>query len=301
MALSGVLSAIRELILDTDSIPTNSALRQKEYSSRFPLLSSEEIEDLAKIPGEKIKIYTRTVFNGEAKTLRNHFSLTLGLLKQAWPKIFQNDFDQTQLVKMLHRCRPWKSNTTAALAENFRWFLLQAEPRLTQETPALADTSLIELRTIEVRRHADDQIEAANGLQIADLAPLTVAQTLALKCQVPNCARFETFEHDVITALNNFRKNPDNLPTIIKTKVFACGSRNSDRLARWVVAPKEIYQFLAARERAKPFLFEELAEVFVTHCAAGMGEQEAFRNLLEVAGRLIGNGGVVIDSQASAR
>src|SRR5690606_16960159 len=72
MALHAVLSAVRQILLDFDTLPASAHARMSLYRERFKDLSTEEVEDLARIPSEKLAIYQETIFVGESNILRNH-------------------------------------------------------------------------------------------------------------------------------------------------------------------------------------------------------------------------------------
>ena len=284
MALAGVLSAIRTLILDVDQFPSDVASRQKKYCSLFPELTQTEIEDLAKIEPDRIKTYTTSIFAGEANILKNHFKVTLALLTNIWPKVYSEELNYTQLTRKLHNLRPWKSNLTVDLASNFYQFLLNDVPELIEASNILQHIADLELTTLEIRRAEDDSNEVSVVHPYVFDENLQVSEFLSLNFSVPSCVRLKKYPYDVVQIYKEFnlekREPAANLPEQL---TFALGSRNQKKFVRWKVVPEVIFDALKLKSSAT---LSELAEVFVSASNTEQSEAEVFAQFLELVAAL---------------
>ena len=98
MALAGVLSAMREIILDAPELPEDQTARLKVFEKSFPQLTPSEREDLSKISPEKFGIYTTSIFVGEKNIIANNFPMTVKVLETYWPSESEGKFSLFKLT-----------------------------------------------------------------------------------------------------------------------------------------------------------------------------------------------------------
>lgn len=245
MALQHVLSAMRTLILDTETIPADVSARTVAYQNWFPELSAHETEDLAKIQPEKLKIYTATIFTGEAKIVRNHFKMCTAILESAWPAVYNQAFRPGLFARKVHSLRPWQSYETQAFVNTVRDVLCQDLPGLLEHTPALADLARLEALVVEIKRHPDEALRDGR-LGMQEVFASTVEDLLALNVHVPGSHRFAAFDFDVVSSFQRFHGNDRKLAVPeTASKTYAIGYRSAGNQARWHVISESFYAALA--------------------------------------------------------
>ncbi|MEZ4753007.1 MAG: hypothetical protein R3A13_01690 [Bdellovibrionota bacterium] len=294
MALAGVLSAIKELVLDAPTLPDSLTDRQALYADRFSSLSKEEIEDLAKIDPEKLGIYTMTIFKGEKSGLNNHFKMTLGLLKRNWSKLNSTPYNEFELVKQLHKVRPWKSNKFRDLAENFKIFLLEDQPKYKENIPELSDVLSYETTVMDTRRFKNAGLEAKDSLQVKALSEMKVPDLLKLHYQVPSYNHFLQFSYDIISAGIYQKKEKTLIQTFNQGNQFAICSRNIELITRWTELPEVFWNTLKSNERSKNYELSELADLADEIMPDAKNEEELFANFFAYIAKLVERGAVII-------
>jgi len=296
MALAGVLSAMRELILDFDEIPATEGERIKAYRKLFPALEIEEVEDLAKIPGEKWGTYTSSIFNGEREVLRNRFNITLTVLEKNWQAVFGEVFNSYRVIRQLHKARPWKSSVTQALGENFCIFISEELSELVVQAPEIESVARLELLNLSIRRDLDDASGGPrDSIDREQFGRLTVAEVMDLGFTIPSCVKFEIFEFDAVEAYHYFYRHEELLPDTVEEKtVFGAGARNSDNCPRWLEVTEGVFTFLDGLDRSVPERLSSLAEAYLEDCADGITEEDVFVGMLEQVVNLVETGVIVV-------
>ena len=295
MALAGVLSAIKELVLDAPLLPNSQEERETLYKEKFLTLSSEEIEDLAKIKPEQLGTYTMTIFNGEKSGLNNHFLMTLALLKRHWSKLSDKPYNEFELVKELHKVKPWKSSKFRDLAENFKIYLLEDEDKFRKEIPELFDTVIFETTVMDTRRHLNtDGLEAKDSLTLAEISEMTVPELLGLSYQIPAYNHFLNFSHDMVATKNHFKKGKELPEEIIKTNQFAICSRNIRMISRWTAVPELLWLNLKDQERNTKKELAELADIADELFPDAENEEVLFAKFMEQIAALVNHGALIL-------
>ena len=289
MPLAGMLSAMRELLLDQVEAPKDLKGRCAVFASRFPSLTPEEIEDLAKMPGEKLAIYTQTVFAGERSTLRNHFPVTFALLRRA----LGENFDGMKLVRQLHAARPWKSYLTKGLASNFAEYLAHDRPDLVDAVPYLPEVARLEMLQLDAARAPDPEPESF--VSPSALNTLSVEDLMLKQWLLAPSAQIAEFSFDVISFRTKFyeadRALPDEPPVAAET--LAVGARNRRCAVRWKRIERGEFEFFrsALEARSTPFSSEDLAVAYIEDKEGD--ERELFAQFLEELSKLLENGVLV--------
>ena len=289
MPLAGVLSAMRELLLDQFEAPNDFVGRCAAFATRFPSLSSEEVEDLAKMPSEKLAIYSQTVFAGERSTLRNHFPLCFALIRQA----LGDQFDGLKLVRELHAKRPWRSYLTRGLTHNFAEYLAQDRPDLLADVPYLAEVARLEMRQLDAARAPEP--ECGELVRPSDIASLSVEELMLKRWVLAPSVQLDQFEYDVISYRIEFFERDRALPVEAPKQVplLAVAGRNRRSVVRWhCVEPGEFGFIAAALEHPRqPFSSEDLAAAYIEDIEGD--ERELFARFITELSVLIEHGVVL--------
>ncbi len=293
MALAAVLSAVRELILETDRIPEDEFGRRAEYRERFPALSPLEIEDLAKIVPQKIRTYTSTIFNGEKNILRDLFSGTIALLKSQWKKCYGTPFDLFEFTKDLNRKCPWHGNATVVLAEGLVRYIQEHRPEIVREAPEILDIMKFELFSMKIRRLAEARHEQVLSSRDS-LSKLTVAELMALRFKLNPPYAFVRFDHNVIGELQSYYRD-DFFPAVLERRPqYSVVSRNSHNRLRWRELSAQLFEFLNSIGPSESRTLEELALVFAALNPTLPSEQELFTGFITLILGLMDDGVVVV-------
>lgn len=282
MSLHGVLSAMREIILDIDPIPATLEKRQVLYKERFPELSEHELEDLAKIEAERFATYTTSIFSGEKGILKNHFSLTLGFLKKHWNKVYGTELIEFEFIRALHKARPWRSYTTEFLLNCFLEYLEGDLINFHSNFPQVLDLAMLEYSSYVIKRHHDDPISPKDNISLESLKSLTVDELLSRKGFVPTCVQIKTFEHDVVKVFQACHLEGIELPErIAKTQIFAMGGRNAENYVRWTEVSEAVHQLFSSAGNGNFIDLSALAEAVISEAPATVGEEALFVAFLE--------------------
>jgi hypothetical protein len=294
MALSEFLSAVRVLIMDMDALPETVEERREQYSKLFPSLSVDEVSDLSKVPPEKFRQYTSTIFYGERGMVSNHLPISLKVMQESWQEVFGRPFRLYSVIKELHRAFPWKSNRTIEFVKNFERYVNSEElTSLVEREPSLPDLVRLEMAALRIKRFPDEELSSRDSLAREKIAALTVEELLSLHCCVPESAEFLEFNYDVVSTLSYFRANGRQLPEEIKRRrVWAAGGRARSLFPGFVEISEKEKAFLSSLPRKIPMTLEELAGGVVSQ-EEGESEEEVFARFLELVVSL-GDVGAVI-------
>ena len=280
MALSGVLSALRELILDEPALPESFEARVELFARSFPTLTEDEREDLAKIHPQQLRAYTGTIFAGERSVLRRRFPLTFALLESQWEQHFSEPFNRIALVKKVHSFRPWTDNKTAGLAKAFVEYLSVARSDLQEIYPHLCDVASLEFHSMMIARRKEPTLPAI--LSEDTISRMTVSELLSTGCAVPHNMRQEKFDFAVLSYRNAFFANDKTLPQFPeKRMVCAVGARNRFNAVRWLEVPESVYELLDECKPYQSISISELADSFLADQSnPQVEEMEQFREFL---------------------
>lgn len=288
MPLAGMLSAMRELLLDRVEAPQELTARCAAFASRFPSLTAEEIEDLARMPSEKLAIYTQTVFAGERSTLRNHFPLSFALIRRE----LGEQAVGLALVQSLHAARPWKSYLTRGLTHNFVQYLTHDRPDLLSRIPYLADVAQLEVKHLDAARAVDPQ--EGELLLGVSLTSLNVEELMLKRWQLAPSVQLAEFGYDVIRYRKDFFEADRCLPAEepVQIPVLAVAARNRRCAVRWHPVQPGEFAFLQERlASAERFTSEDLAAAFIEDQEGD--ERELFSRFFTELSTLLENGVLV--------
>lgn len=294
MSLAGTLSAVRELILDVDQIPDEINARRLLYSNRFQALSSDEIEDLARIEPEQVAAYTRCIYNGQFSTVAAHFPATLALLQTAWSSSGRGRWSGREFMRALHRSFPWRGNTTLALCENLVRFISSALADIATANPYILAAANFEIEQLKLKRAINEK-QIGSRMQPSRLSALTVEQLLALKVRrsAPSILLEAEFDlREFVRALKAGEKC--ELPPMPK-RVLLLGFRAPDFSVRWLELPP--YWLELARNAAEtPIALYEFAKVTFEQRGTEVDEHRALIDALEVLLPLLREGALLTEA-----
>lgn len=236
MPLNDILSAMRALILDADDGPTDPAARRAWIGERFPTLTATEADDLASVPAERFGVYTETIFAGERSMLRWAFPMSMAAIgrmlgeQDASQPIGHLQYD---LVRDLHRFRPWQSHSIRDLARGFRAFVGEKRGDLLETWPGLADLIAFEQAELEVFYAADAPLVA---LRPDEWSGMSVEALLMSAIVIPTHVEIIEVRFDAIALRRQWRIDeslPDGWPAD-EPSYFACGRDPDSLQCRWI-------------------------------------------------------------------
>jgi hypothetical protein len=231
MSLESFLSAFKQLILENELLPEKLEDRRCYYKIKFPLLNDLEVEDLAKLQPNQIRIYTGTIFRGELVVLERRLPLTFKAIKREWGESGNsNKFDPFCMLVEAQKKFPWKSHATKDLVQSFIKYLLN----YVEETPELywmVDLARLEASIAEVKRSSILHYNSA--IDINTVEKLLVQDILKLKLRMQHDIQFFTSKFD----LNQIRHSLKNdlmqgLPAATENENHYLISRNSKLFPR---------------------------------------------------------------------
>jgi hypothetical protein len=200
MALSAMLSAIRTLILDHDPPQGAEPERREELARRFPGLTSDELDDLAAIPPPRLRVYSETIFAGERGLLEWACPVSLAAvvaLRQAQGDARDAGELGYEVVREMHRFRPWRRASVRELAANFQDWLGACGGSLTRAWPGLLDLVDYERTDTDVYYAADPPHQPFTPADTQGLAGLSVEELLAQPLVRPGLVALRRYAYDV--------------------------------------------------------------------------------------------------------
>lgn len=296
MPLAGVLSALREIILDIPELPGDIAGRKKFYRERFSSLTQDEVDDLAKADPQRFAIYTTSIFQGQRGVLERRFPLSYALVARTWPRVSQDPFSGVELVRDFHAKRPWRSSRISELAKNFVDFLRFDCPSLVKRCDYLPDVAQYEYQSLLVARRAlDDPQPFAASCALKSLQQLTVDELLERNFTVSKLTAFESFKFDIISYQVSFAQNDWKLPadSAKKQNTLAVASRDRQNDVHWTALGKEVFDFFKSIPAGEKRAIGDFAEQYVASCA-GESEEETFRAFMQLFYGLVNHGALLL-------
>ena len=164
----------------------------------------EEREDLAKIPPERLKLYTTSIFAGERNVLKGKFPISFKLLERAHLQQGKR-FDALEFVRGVHQRRPWQSDKVGDLAANFASFLLDDSQGLLEEIPGFRDMVELEFASFGVPRALSDSVTPAHGVDLAGESALSLDKILEMSGFVPSYVQGRNFQYNVTEVYRRYK------------------------------------------------------------------------------------------------
>lgn len=284
MALANVLSAMREMILNDLDIPSDPTIRLESLKNRFSLLSTAELEDLADISPQQLKIYTKTIYAGEASSIGQHFPITVALLSSVWQNIYGRPFNAFEFAKLLHQKREWKGYLTEQLCRNVVTYLKEDAPEIQKEIPVIGDVSTFEFVALCLTRAPNEQWMAQDSIGIDEINTLTVDEMMERDFIIPENIALLHCQFDVISLSRFFYSHGRSLPedSFQGGKFWIAGGRDKKLNARFTYIDQPIFSYLQRFPRGKKLLISDFAEQFlesrsdenIPQAEDGLGDRE---------------------------
>jgi hypothetical protein len=292
MALAAVLSAMRSIILDAPKLPVDETARRSFYREQFPELSDFEVADLAKMQPNRLAIYTRSIFTGEAGILKNFFRMTIAVIERAQQRRSQ-PLKLRDAVQRMHSLFPWKTKTTEGLVESFERFLAHEAFELGEQRELIREIAAFERHIFYARRLPWDERSPDTHFRIERLHSLTVGEVLSMNYALPTTTSFGTFHWDIPAAHAAFKRDgvlPEQLEARALHLVF---SRDSAHYIHWTKVPESVFAHLSSGDDTNRAL-GDLAETFVASYPAGSDEAQMFSDFLKLIDTLVSSGAIVL-------
>ena len=297
MALAGMLSAMREIILDLREIPNEPSARRALYQRRFPALSSAEIEDLAAIPHTGWRTYTNSIFAGERNLLARYFEVSLALLKQRWESFAPTPFDAFEFTRAVHDARPWRGRTSASLAQCFLDYLTIDRRDIIGAYPEIGEMARLEIIAPELRHAPNDRFSIHDSPTLSRITAMTVGELLTFEYYLPTALRFRTFQIDAPEIRREYYRSGALPKAIPRQETHAIASRNGDGFVRWISVEEPLYRYLDTQPRAERLPLETLATAYVGSWRSDSSEELMFQGFLSFIERCLDSGALVILSR----
>lgn len=300
MALADFLSAIRELILDDGVVGATAADRRRALESRFPRLSSDQLDDLAGISPARLQVYTDLIFAGERSTLEWVYPVSLAVIGRLRADAGDRQpprLADFELVRALHRFRPWTSNSQRQLAADFEAFLRTERGEWLASWPGLGDLLEFERAELEVFYGEDVAHEQFTTAVAESLMGLSVEALMSRSVVVPPYVAVRLFRYDVPALVSQFRNEP-RLPEVLPGPSecpAACGRNGISLLPEWTRLETREHAALLPMPRGESIALNELAAAFLEAGEEGAeSEEAAFGAFFAFLHRMLGSGVVLL-------
>lgn len=289
MALAGVLSAFRQLVLDGIELPASREERLALYRERFPGLSAEEAEDLSKMEPERLALYSTSVFSAEGSLIQGAFPLTVAIVRSVWPEGW-GEFSASSLAQRVHRVAPWSGIHSPSLGECFLEFITRECRGMQREAPWLEESAALEQAMLEIRKAPDEPLRPQPASALDGLSAGTVAELLAQPMLVPRLVRVAALSWRMLAVRAALLESGD-LRVPQRGHCILIGGRPHDFGVTWVEAPEAVAEIFSARRGAQ-VLLSELADAFVATAGCG-SEEDDFRRFHDMVRSLVSAGCLV--------
>lgn len=297
MALAGVLSAVRELILDDVAIPANQDERRTAYRERFSTLSADEIDDLAKMDPQRLGIYTTSVFSAESSILKNYFPCTMAIVEKHYEDAIGTPFDSFRFCRAIHATFPWRGIHSDGLGRCFLNYLSSCCAGLLVKEPALLEMAALEQASLEIRKAPNGSYRAQPGLMSEIIATMTVDALLETPIIVPQLVHRLDCHFQVRYARSYFLSHDRTLPDCIAEGACSLvGGRPADYGSAWEEVPSSLADLIISlQSESDPAQrsISALASRFV-ECVPEAAESEVFNDFIKMLGTLVQAGVVVV-------
>ncbi|MBW7905073.1 MAG: hypothetical protein LC135_06495 [Phycisphaerae bacterium] len=314
MALAGVLSAIRQLVLDGPPPGGDAVQRRADLAQRFPGLAPRELDDLAAIPPERIRVYTRLVFAGECSLLEWACPLSLAamhaLAREAGDRRSPRELG-LELVHRMHAHRPWRSPSVRELVANFQAFVRERCADPLARWSGLADLVDFERTETEVFYAADTPLAPVSAAQLGQMTAMSVGELLECRVARPAYVALRRYGFDVAAFAEQYRgvrplpsaPDPPSRPWLA-----ACGRAAESGAPTWMTmnGPAEWAALSACGDDA-PVSLNDVAAAFLNEMIAGaqagaspIDEARAFEQFFALLARCF-DAGVLLSAESGGR
>ncbi len=278
---------MRVLILDGPSLPSASQTRRAQLAERFPRLNPTEINDLAALPPERLAVYSDLVFAGERATLRWVYPMTFAVIHLDERPEPEGGVTDLELVRDLHRHRPWHSASTRELAQLFQSYLIEQRPDLAQGWGGLADLVDYERTDLEVFYALDTPHAPWNREEESRLRALSVEVLMNQRVFIPPYAAVRRFRCDVLAIADHWRDH-QTLPSALPPAAMClavCGRSPESLMPAWVRLTTAGHAALSQCRGDRPLFINEIATAYVD--ASSSSDLDEERTFADFYGELV--------------
>lgn len=287
MSLPEMLSALRQLILDDIPVIDPMDDRILDYQKRFPKLSTLEIEDLAKMPRDRLNLYTTSIFSSQSKMLERNLPFTFAVLNRGWKKMTGKSLNTFGFVRKVHSRFPWKSTDAWIVAQNVTEYLAKFEPDLIREEPALVDIARLETLTWEMRKSLNDK-PLPTQVEVDAIPALSVEELLALRVHISNSFGSLETDFNVAPSRRAFMwAEQETISEITERKVFQVGGRSKVFVVLWEEVSKSLYKVFEDFRGREDLHVSNLAEGFLSDLPEGTPDEESLIKFVQLLARLM--------------
>jgi hypothetical protein len=308
MALSDFLSAIRELILDDGLGDSSAEERRASLEARFTRLSAEQLDDLTSIPPKRLLTYTDLIFAGERSTLEWVYPVSFEVIHRIRVAAGGDDrpprLADFEMVRDLHRFRPWRSSSQRRLAADFAEFIRAERADWLGAWGGLEELVEFERSELDVF-YAEDVAHERYTPQVAEsLVALSVEALMMRRIVLPAYVVVRRFRYDIVNMVHRYRQEgtiSDALPSpALSPHLAACGRDPESLLTGWLELRAREFESLLRLPRDRGMEINDFATAYLESRAddEGLDEQAAFAEFFQVLMRLL-RSGVLLLSQAA--
>jgi hypothetical protein len=291
MPLANVLSALRILILDHDTVPPNFTARRDYLQQRLPQLTNSELADLIKIPADKLAIYTRSIFAGEGQLLQRKLPATWELLREIWPSCFGEAANHMAVARKLHQFKPWDSRKTESLIEHYAQFIEKCiMPDCGELAPLLLDTLQFELATFWLYRSSESLASNRNDFTPASLAALTVEELLRTTCSFSKNVSFLELHYRFVPGSANLSQRVTEQKFRQQQPQWVVGARAPDQRVTWLELTRPLFKELRSLHSCGKAQIAEIAEAFLADGREFDSETAQFKAFMQFFAELRATG-----------
>lgn len=310
MALSDFLSAIRELILDDGLADLSAEERRSSLEVRFTRLSAEQLDDLASIPPGRLQTYTDLIFAGERSTLEWVFPVSFEVIhriRAAGGDDLPPRLADFEMVRDLHRFRPWTSSSQRRLAADFVDFIRAERADWLGVWGGLEELVEFERSELDVFYAEDVACERFTPQVAESLVALSVEELMMRRIVLPAYVVVRSFHYDIANMVHRYRKDgtiPDPLPAPAATlSRAACGREPESLMTRWVDLAAVEFESLLRLPRDRGIEINDFAAAYLELRAGdkALDEQSAFAEFFEALLRLLESGVLLLSPPADKR
>jgi hypothetical protein len=255
MSLHTTLTALRELMLVVDDVPQDRGARTHYFKTRYPELSAEACDDLAKISPQKLKHYRSVIVQGMYGTIQGHIPLTLAILSDRWMAAYGEPFSAARFMFEVQRSYPWRGYLTATLLESVYAYIIASCQSVIEIAPEILDIFTLERAMKELQRR---EVQVVPSL---DMSQLTLEELFAMECRLGDATIFLNVSYPAYEALMRWkleRKVPQALHP--QSTIYRV-SRDSTGIVRVSEMTENEHAILLAHNGSVYELAEKMARI----------------------------------------
>ena len=256
---------MKVLILEGSAFPIEQQQRRSSLAEQFPQLSAPEIDDLAVIPADRLKVYSDLVLARERSTLRWAFPMSLAVIAALTPESPTSGEADWELVRGLNRFCPWRSASTREFARIFQAYVNEQRRDLIERWGGLCDLVDYERTELEVFYALDVPHGTWNKDVESSYRGLSVEGLMSERVFMPPYSALRNYQYDVL-AVADFWRDRESLPSPLPDSsacLAACGRTPESLMPAWVRLSRAGHQALSHVRNEQPTPINEIASSYI--------------------------------------